>query len=59
MPLVKIDRDYVLDRIYECRGAIDYTNHDALEKLSEIINLIVQAPLAESQANLPKIKIAR
>jgi hypothetical protein len=59
MPLVRIDRDYVLDRVYECRGKIDYTNHEALEKLTEIINLIVMAPLAESQANLPKIKISR
>ena len=59
MPLVKIDRDYLLDRIYECRGKIDYTNQEALEKLSEIINLIVMAPLSDSQNNLPKIKIAR
>lgn len=59
MPFIKVERDYLLDKIYECRGQIDFSNADALKKLSEIVDMIVQAPLSESQANYPRIKISR
>jgi len=59
MPIVKIDRDIVLDKIYECRGKIDFTNSEALKKISELVDLIVHAQDAENQAVYPKIKIGR
>lgn len=59
MPIVKIDRDMVLDKIYECRGQIDFTNQDALKKLSELMDIIIHAPDADNQAMYPKIKFGR
>jgi hypothetical protein len=59
MPLIKIDRDFILDKIYECRGKIDYENKDALEHIIQLVDLIIQAPLADNQSVYPKIKISR
>ena len=59
MPVIKVDRDIVLDKIYECRGKIDFTNKDALKAISELVDLIVHAQDAENQAVYPKIKIGR
>ena len=59
MPVVKIDRDIVLDKIYECRGKIDFTNTEALKKISELVDLIVHAQDAENQAQYPTIRIRR
>lgn len=59
MPAVKIDRDFVLDKIYECRGKIDFNNKEALKLLSDLIDLIIHSPEAENQGMYPKIKIGR
>jgi hypothetical protein len=59
MPYVKIDRDTILDKIYACRGKIDFTNDEALKLISEIVDYVIHSPLTETQATLPKIKISR
>jgi hypothetical protein len=59
MPLIKIERDTVLDKVYELRGKIDPTDFEAMQKLNELIDLIVYAPESETQAAFPKIRIRR
>lgn len=59
MPLIKIERDMLIDKVYECRSKIDVENEEALKKLSELVDLIVHAPLSDNQAVYPKIKIGR
>ena len=59
MPVIKIDRDIALDKIYECRGKIDFTNKEALKLLSELVDFIIHAPEAEEKGMYPKIKIGR
>lgn len=55
MPIVKIDRDAILDKIYECRGAIDHKNKDALKKIVELVEMISKSPDAENE--YPRIRI--
>jgi hypothetical protein len=59
MPYIKVDRDTVLDKVYECRSKIDFTNSEALKAISELVDIIIHAPQNESQANLPRIRIGR
>ena len=55
MPIVKIDRDTVLDKIYELRGTIDPENRDAAKKIVELVELISKSPDAENE--YPRIRI--
>jgi hypothetical protein len=59
MPFAKIDRDLVLDKIYECRGKIDPQNREALEKISELIDMIVYTEEPDPERVYPKIRIRR
>ena len=59
MPLIKIDRDFVLDKIYEIRGTIDFTNDVALKKISELVDIIIHSAEADSQSNYPTIRFGR
>ncbi len=59
MPIIKIDRDMLLDKIYEGRGKVDFTNKEALDIIKEIVDLIIHSPEADSQSMYPKIKIGR
>ncbi len=59
MPVIKIDRDMLLDKVYECRGKIDFSNNEAIKVISELVDLIIHAPDSDSQSMLPKIKIGR
>ncbi|NBO22661.1 hypothetical protein EBU94_04890 [bacterium] len=59
MSLIKIERDTVLDKIYELRGKIDPTDFETMQKVTELIDMIVYAPESETQAAFPKIRIRR
>jgi hypothetical protein len=59
MPYIKIDRDTILDKVYACRGKIDFTNEEALKLIGEIVDYIIHSPQTETQAAYPKIKISR
>jgi hypothetical protein len=59
MPYIKVDRDTILDKIYECRGKIDFTNVEALKIIGELVDLIIHSPQTESQAAYPKISVRR
>lgn len=59
MDLIKLERDYLLDKIYECRGKIDYNNYEALDKLNEIIDIVVMAEIVENKPKYPKIRFGR
>lgn len=59
MPVIKIDRDVLLDKVYECRGKIDFTNKEALDTIEKIVDMIVNSQLADNQSLYPKIKIGR
>lgn len=59
MPLIKIERDMLIDKVYECRSKIDVENVEAMKIISELVDLIVYAPLSDNQAAYPKIKIGR
>jgi len=56
MALAKIDRDIVLDKIYELRGQIEPDNREALQKLNE---LIVYTEEAKPDAVYPQIRFRR
>lgn len=59
MALAKIDQDFILDKLYECRGKIDFTNKEAIEKIDAIIDIIIHSTIIENQGMFPKIKISR
>ena len=57
MGYVKIDRDTILDKIYECRGKIDFTNKEALELISQIVDIVVHAQ-EDNKSKYPTIRIS-
>lgn len=60
MPMIKLDRDLLLERIYEIRSKIDPdTQKETLAKIEDLVELIAQCDLAEITASYPKIKFAR
>ncbi len=59
MPVIKIDRDILLDKVYECRSKIDFTNNDAIKAIGDLVDLIIHAPESDNQSLFPKIKISR
>lgn len=59
MPYVKVDRDTILDKIYECRSKIDFDNKDALKIISELVDIVIKSPEPDNKANLPTIRIGR
>lgn len=59
MPLIKVDRDTTLDKIYELRSRIDFDNKDALNLISQLIDYVIHAPELESQNNYPTIRVRR
>jgi hypothetical protein len=59
MPLVKIDRDTALDKVYELRSKIDFDNKEALQVITELIDYIIKSPESENQSNYPSIRIRR
>lgn len=59
MPVIKIDRDILLDKVYECRGKIDFSNNEAIKVIGELVDLIIHAPESDNQSMFPKIKISR
>lgn len=60
MPMIKLDRDLLLERIYEIRSKIDPdTQKEILAKIEDLVELISQSDLAEITASYPKIKFAR
>ena len=59
MPLIKIDRDTTLDKIYEIRSKIDFDNKDALLLISQLVDYVVHCPESDSQNNYPTIRVRR
>jgi stage III sporulation protein SpoIIIAA len=59
MVLIKIDRDLILEKVYECRGKIEVTNKDALEIIDKLMDLIIHAPESENKSNYPTIRVRR
>ena len=59
MALAKIDRDIVLDKIYELRGLIEPDNREALQKLNELIEMIVYTEEAKPDAVYPQLRFRR
>lgn len=59
MNSIKLERDFILDKLYECRAEIDYNNKLALNKLNEIVDIIVQAEVIENKPKYPKIRFGR
>ena len=57
--LIKVDKDTLLDKIYELRSKIDFTNSEALEKITELIDIVVKSPDGENQSTMPKIRFGR
>lgn len=58
MPFITIDRDVLIDKIYEFRGQIEPDNKEAQKKIEELISLIASAPLEEKSA-YPRIRMSR
>lgn len=59
MPLIKVDRDTTLDKIYEIRSKIDFDNKEALTLISQLVDYVIHCPELESQNNLPIIRVRR
>lgn len=59
MGLIKIDRDLILEKVYECRGKTEITNKDALEIIDKIIDYIIHAPESENKSSYPTIRVRR
>lgn len=59
MAMIKIDRDFILEKVYECRSKIEVTNKDALDVIDKIVDIIIHSPESENKANLPTIRIRR
>jgi len=59
MPYVKVDRDTILDKIYVLRGQIDFDNKMAMKTIEELVTLVTQTPVLESQAVYPRIRTSR
>lgn len=56
---IKIDREMLIQELYELRSVIPHEDsEDAKKKLMEIVMLVQNAPVDESKANFPRI-IAR
>jgi hypothetical protein len=59
MALAKIDRDIVLDKIYELRGTLEPENREAMQKLQELIDMIVYTEEAKPDRVYPQIRFRR
>jgi hypothetical protein len=59
MALAKIDRDLVLDKIYELRGTIDPLNRESMQKIQELIDMIVYTEEAQQDRVYPQIRFRR
>ncbi len=59
MPVIKMDRDIILDKVYECRSKIDFSNNEAIKAIGELVGLIIHSPESDNQSMFPKIKISR
>ena len=61
--VIKIDRDMLLVELYELRSLVVDTTvqteetAEARKKIDQIVNLITNAPSADSNASFPKISI--
>jgi len=59
MAMIKIDRDFILEKVYECRGKIDVNNKDAMELIDKVIDYLIHAPELENKSNFPTIRVRR
>jgi hypothetical protein len=59
MPLIKLDRDTALDKVYEIRSKIDFDNKEAMNLITQLIDYIIHCPQIESQNNYPTIRVRR
>jgi len=49
----------LLDKVYELRSKIEFTNQEALQKITELVDMIIHSSESETQTVYPKIKIGR
>jgi hypothetical protein len=60
MTLIKIDRDMLVDELYQLRALIPLVEgDDAKQKLMEIVQLVQQAPVSETAAAYPRPRMRR
>ena len=59
MGLAKIDRDLVLDKIYELRSTVEPENTETLTKINELIAMIVYTEEAKPGKVYPEIRFRR
>jgi hypothetical protein len=59
MALAKIDRDLVLDKIYELRSTVEPENKQTLTKINELIEMIVYTEEAKPDKVYPEIRFRR
>lgn len=54
---IKINREMLIDELYEIMGLVprgEEESEEARRKLVQLVNIVNNAPLAESQAQYPK-----
>lgn len=59
MALAKIDRDLVLDKIYELRSTVEPNNTATMQKINELIEMIVYTEEAKPDRVYPEIRFRR
>lgn len=57
MTNVKIDRDMLVDELYNLRKYIPVDNDDALRYIARIVDLVLKAPAIESKSQYPRISV--
>jgi len=59
MPVLNIDRDSLLDKVYELRSKLDFDDKEAMSALQSLLDFIIQSESKEATQPRLKIKISR
>lgn len=59
MPILNIDRDSLLDKVYELRSKLNFDDKDAMTALQNLVDFIIQSESKEANQPRLKIKISR
>lgn len=58
MDFIKVDRDLILNKLYECRGKINHENREVLTIINDIEDLLIQSETLNTNSKYPKIRFS-
>jgi hypothetical protein len=59
MPILNIDRDSLLDKVYELRSKLNFDDKESMSALQSLLDFIIQSESKEATQPRLKMKISR